>query len=241
MTENQKQRRLVARHLLQGNIIQYDTFGTERTANRWPAHPLDQTGFGFEANEAKPMGKDAHTTSSATTTGATNRPTLQRDVSFCSTCSETEDSTEEEGLSPRNAPNLALLSQNSWSPITVEDGLNEEPEGNNAYGATLAEDDTMSDCSCCACAGCHHDVLPDTPRRQRPIAIARDAEATGGEVIRMDDEGHRGDMMSAFMIYVSLSLLFLILRAIPGFFSTFFGWEAWTGTDEIGVEDGLTE
>ncbi|KAF3318944.1 hypothetical protein TWF173_005354 [Orbilia oligospora] len=211
---------------------------------RWPTHLVNQAGIGPEINQAKPRSNDDHVAGPSTTTRASiQRPTIRRNGSFCSTCSECGDSSEEEGFPPQKLAKPGLFPQNSWSSVLVEDGSDEELANSNGleFGDNSIDDDMMSDCDCCQCAGCHHGVFPNPPTQRRLIPLDDDQEEFRAQIDRIDDEERRGDMMNAFLIYLAISIFVVMLRAIPELFSTFFGWDAWTGGDDLGVEDGIIE
>ncbi|KAF3217250.1 hypothetical protein TWF679_002267 [Orbilia oligospora] len=221
------------------------TFTAGGASNRWPTHLVNQSGIGPEINQAKPRSNDDHVAGPSTMAGASiQRPTIRRNGSFCSicsTCSECGDSSEEEGFPPPKPAKPGLFPQNSWSSVLVEDGSDEELANGLAFGDTSIDDDIMSDCDCCQCAGCHHNVFPDTPPQRRLIPLDDDQEEARAQIDRIDDEERRGDMMNAFLIYLAISIIVVMLRALPELFSMFFGWDAWTGGDDLGVEDGIIE
>ncbi|KAK6532434.1 hypothetical protein TWF281_006623 [Arthrobotrys megalospora] len=157
-------------------------------------------------------------------------PGMRRDESFWSTSAEAGDSPyEEPTMSRPQRPNL--FSENSWSSVKVEDGSDEDFENSIAFGDTFVDEE----CYCSECSGREMDTYKPSVKMRRPL------KRKSKPVVPKEEGQGKGSVFDLIFVYGFICILIVILKSIPGFFSSFFGWDAWIGGDEVGAEGDIAD
>lgn len=187
-------------------------------------------------HKGKSKGKYDHSSSHRRTTEPLYQksrwPNVKRNESFWSTSAEAGDSPyEEPTTSEPKRPNL--FSEQSWSSIKVEDGSDEEFEDSIAFGDTFVDEQ-------CRCSRCNdHEMLQDA--FQPSVRMRRLLKQKSKPVAPKEEVQGKGGILDLILLYAIICIVIVIPKSIPRFFSLFFGWEAWTGGDELGAEGDIAD
>ncbi|KAK6543489.1 hypothetical protein TWF694_000235 [Orbilia ellipsospora] len=117
-------------------------------------------------------------------------------------------------------PHLAQIP--TWSSTEAQDGYDSEDGQITTRVIELLDDSSniMSD----------EDIIEPYGPTTEPIQTA----AIRAESARQDAD-QSGSMVEAIFFYCIVCIFVVVLRNIPGLFSTLFGWDAWVGGDELGA------